>query len=224
MASKNRMQICHRSRLFRECLASALAEDERTEVVVTSDPMPEALAERCQDGLDLLLVDAGLPDTTAFRLVQMIRATGRGIRIILMVPSAAPDLIELCLRAGADGCVLDDDTLGDLRLAIEIVLSGRSYCSPQVAHRLFTRTDGIAQSCNGEVGGRASDLTMREDEILRMIAYRNLSNKQIARELRISIYTVKNHVHSIIEKLGVENRQTAVRQAVRRGLLSESIG
>ena len=56
-----------------------------------------------------------------------------------------------------------------------------------------------------------------------MIAHRNLSNKQIARELRLSIYTVKNHVDNIIEKLSVEDRQTAARRAVHNGLLSEPV-
>jgi DNA-binding NarL/FixJ family response regulator len=56
-----------------------------------------------------------------------------------------------------------------------------------------------------------------------MIAHQNLSNKQIAREIRRSIYTVKNHIHNIIRKLSVEDRQTAVRHALRRGLLREPV-
>ena len=66
-------------------------------------------------------------------------------------------------------------------------------------------------------------LTRREVEVLRLIAHRNLCNKQIARELRVSVYTVKNHVHSIIGKLSVEDRRMAVRHAVRQGLLSDPI-
>jgi two-component system nitrate/nitrite response regulator NarL len=80
----------------------------------------------------------------------------------------------------------------------------------------------MAPSESGVADGRDGHLTMREGEILRMIAYQNLSNKQIARELRLSIYTVKNHVHSIIEKLGTEDRMAAARHAVRRGLLIRS--
>jgi DNA-binding NarL/FixJ family response regulator len=138
-----------------------------------------------------------------------------------LISGGAPDLIESCLKAGADGCVLDDDTLSDLCLAIETVRSGRSFCSPQLAHRLFKRGESLSAAAGVPRDCREQRLTRREVEILRLIARRDLSNKQIARELRLSIYTVKNHVHSIIEKLSVENRQTAVRHAMQLGLLTD---
>jgi DNA-binding NarL/FixJ family response regulator len=222
MVSTIRLHICHRNRLFRECLAGALAGDGFADIRTSGAPEPGLPEASGQGDWDLLLIDAGLPDMMAFRLVEAVRAPGRDARIILMVPSSAPGLIESCLRAGADGCVSEDDTLDDLRRAIEMVRTGQSHCSPQVAHQLFTRADEMAPSESGVADGRDGHLTMREGEILRMIAYQNLSNKQIARELRLSIYTVKNHVHSIIEKLGAEDRMAAARHAVRRGLLIRS--
>jgi DNA-binding NarL/FixJ family response regulator len=224
MAPKIRLQICHHNRLFRECLASALEGDGSIDVHTTGEAGLGASTAAGAEERDVLLVDASLSDAAGVHLVQAVRAAGRGTRIILIVQSTAPQLVESCLRAGADGCVADDDTLDDLRRAIEIVMSGQSYCSPQVAHRLFARDDGGAAPANGLANGRGCNLTMREHEILRMIAYGNLSNKQIARELTLSIYTVKNHVHSIIEKLGAEDRQAAARHAIRSGLVSRSTG
>src|SRR5262245_49070105 len=168
MVSKIRLQICHHNRLFRECLDSALAGDEAMDVLTTSGP--ETGMEALGPGdRELLLLDAGLPGAAAFDLIRAVRASGRGLRIVLMVPAAAPELIKSCLMAGADGCVDDDDTLDDLRRAIEVVLSGQSYCSPQVARRLFTGEGEAAPLANGVIDGRACDLTMREDEILRLI-------------------------------------------------------
>lgn len=223
MASKVRLVICHQNRLFRESLTSALAVADELDITVMDQPCGDAAVSSRQEGTDLLLIDACLPDMLAFRLIQTVRAADRGPRTILLVSAASPDLIESCLRAGADGCVLDEDTLDDLRQAIESVLSGRSYCSPQVANRLFTRVDGFESTSRWSTHPRDCELTRREIEILRLIAHRNLSNKQIARDLRISVYTVKNHVHSILEKLSVEDRQTAVRNAVRLKLLDETI-
>ena len=126
------------------------------------------------------------------------------------------------LESGADGCVLDDDALEDLLQAINNVREGRDYCSPQ-AYRCLRRKSGprlpffTGEPVNDHL------LTPREIEILRLIANRNLGNKQISRELRISIHTVKNHVHSLIEKLSVEDRQMAVRYAVSHGLLGELV-
>jgi len=194
------------------------------EITVLDEPIAAASVPTWQEGLDLLLLDASLPDMMAFRLVQnLLTTTDRAPRTILIVSSSSPDLIEACLQAGANGCVLDDDTLDDLRQAIVNVLAGRSYCSPRVAHRLFTHIGGLAQPNRRSMQRPDGQLTGREVEILRLIAHQNLSNKQIARQLRLSIYTVKNHVHSIIEKLSVEDRQTAVRHALRHGLLTEPV-
>ena len=66
-------------------------------------------------------------------------------------------------------------------------------------------------------------MTRREVQVLRLIAHRHLGNKQIARELRVSVHTVKSHVHSIISKLSVEDREMAAHHAVRQGLLSDPI-
>ena len=193
------------------------------DVTIMDEPDAEAFVPPLQEGLDLLLIDASLPNRMAFRLVQALRTTNHAPRTILLISSSSPDLIEASLQAGADGCILDDDTFDDLRQGIEIVLSGRSYCSPQVAYQLFTQTGRLGQPSHWITRGADSRLTPREVEVLRLIAHRNLCNKQIARELRVSVYTVKNHVHSIISKLSVEDRQMAVRHAIRQGLLSEPV-
>jgi DNA-binding NarL/FixJ family response regulator len=223
MAPKVRLVICHHNRLFRECLSLALGVAGQIDVTIMDEPNAEALVPPLQEGLDLLLIDASLPNGMAFRLVQTLRTTNHAPRTILLISSSSPDLIEASVQAGADGCILDDDTFDDLRQAIEIVVSGRSYCSPMVAHRLFGRTGRLGQPSRWVTHGGDSQLTRREIEVLRLIAHRNLGNKQIARELRISVYTVKNHVHSIIGKLSVEDRRMAVRHAVRQGLLSDPI-
>lgn len=223
MASKLDLHIWHHNRLFRECLASALAGDDSRNVQATGEPEFGAPEAPGKGDRVVLLVDAGLPDSAAFRLVRSVRAAGRDIRIILMVPSSAPELVDSCVKADVDGCVADDDSLDHLRQGIEAVLSGQKYGSPRFLDRLFGPVDGIGPSSNWGTDGRGRELTMREDEILTMLV-KELSNKQIARELSLSIYTVKNHLHRIYEKLGVEDRQAAVRHAVRRSRLSRSIG
>jgi DNA-binding NarL/FixJ family response regulator len=228
MTAQIRLAICHQVQLLRECLSFALMTTEDIEVAVMNEPNTDGGLRSLTERVDVLLIDASLPHMMAFRLIQTLRAMEQAPRTILLISASSPDLIESCLQAGADACVLDGDTLDDLRQAIKNVLAGRSYCSPQVAHRLFTQMGGRTQPAGGQVRAAAYSLTRREIEILRMIADRNLSNKQIARELRLSIYTVKNHVHSIIEKLRakdrqIEDRQMAARHAARQGLLSEPI-
>jgi len=221
MPTKVRLAICHRNRLMSECLTSALEKGGGLEITIVDQPSTDTLLPPRQDAPALLLIDAGLPDMAAFRLVQALKLTNESPRTILVVSTSAPEAIESCLRSGADGCVLEEDTLDDLQRAIECVLSGRSYCSPQVARRLFAQADRSGPASLVNDRAIASRLTRREVEILRLIAQRDLSNKQIARELHLSIFTVKNHVHSIIEKLSVDDRRTAVRHAIRHGLLAD---
>jgi two-component system NarL family response regulator len=223
MPPKVRLVIWHHNRLFRESLSLALGADEQMDVTIVDEPNAESLVPPLQEGLDLLLIDASLPNKEAFRFVQNLRSTKNVLRTILLVSSTSLELLETSMKAGADGCVLDEDTFDDLRKAIESVVSGRSYCSPRVAFQLFTQTGTPDQTSRWVTRGKESRLTRREVEVLRLIAHRHLGNKQIARELRVSVYTVKNHVHSIISKLSAEDRQTAVHVAVRQGLLREPI-
>jgi DNA-binding NarL/FixJ family response regulator len=209
--------------LFRECLSSALEAVDQIETTFMDEPNIETVISQEQDGHNVLLLDASLPEMKAFRFVQNLRTNDLGLRTILLISTSAPDLIECCLQAGADGCVLEEDTLDDLRRGIESVLAGQSYCSPRLAERLFTFKRSNVQKPHLSMSAREVKLTRRELEILRLIAERNLSNKQIARELRLSIYTVKNHMHSVIEKLSVEDRQTAVRHAALHGLLRDPV-
>ncbi len=223
MPPQIRLAIFHGNPLFRECLTWALRAYKEYDVAMTNDGWQGELASAAGERPDVVLVDAGLSNSAAFAMVQKLGASNDRPRTILMISTATPDLIESCLKAGADGCVLDDDTLMDLCQAIESVGSGRSYCSPNLASRLFARSTAAAPPTRASVDPREYRLTRREIEILRLIAERDLSNKQIARELRLSIYTVKNHIHSIIEKLAVEDRQSAVRHAVRQGILADPV-
>src|SRR4029077_2632670 len=104
--------------------------------------------------------------------------------------------------------------------AIQAVLSGRPYCSPQLANALFVQLGTHDPSHRWSQYMDDARLTAREREILRMIALEQLGNKQIARRLHVSLYTVKNHVHNIIEKLGVEDRHQAAQVARSHRLVS----
>lgn len=216
-----RLAICHRNRLFRESLSFALRSIDQYEVAEVDDQIRAELPSSSDGRPEVFLIDASLSDSGAFRLVRKLSQTNDRPRTILMVAGGTAKEIESCVNAGADGCVLDEDTFSDLCLAIETVRSGRSFCSPQLAHRLFTNDQRLLSSARDPVDRGDQRLTRRELEILRLIAHKDLSNKQIARALHLSVHTVKNYVHSIIEKLSAESRRSAVRHAVDLGLLTD---
>lgn len=222
------LKILHRNRLFRECLASVLSEGERFRVTevdhAESDRLISALEK---ERVDAVLIDLDLPEGLAVGLTQQIQQQGSSAKVILFARAQAllshgdaEDRLLECLAAGADGCVLEESSLEALQTALEKVVGGERFYSPEimpsVCHRLVQAARGaLWQERTGSV-----DLTPRELEVVNLIA-EGLSNKQIARRLSLSLYTVKNHVHNIVEKLQVANRFKAVEYARRRGWLEK---
>ena len=113
----------------------------------------------------------------------------------------------LCGRA--HGCVLEESSLQDLREAIERVAVGETFCSHGLVHSVFHRLAQAARDNYRRDQDDAASLTPRELEIVPLIS-EHLSNKQIAKRLSVSLFTVKNHVHNIVEKLKVSGRYEAV--------------
>ena len=116
--------------------------------------------------------------------------------------------------------MLEESSLDDLRDAIVRVASGQNFCSHGLVHAVFHR---LAHRMKEPIARPQRDegelLTARELEIVGLIA-EHLSNKQIAKRLAVSLNTVKNHVHNIVEKLQVTGRYEAVDYARRQRWLA----
>src|SRR5262249_26135221 len=109
-------------------------------------------------------------------------------------------------EAGIHGYVTRDGSVNDVVVAIQSAVRGEVACSPRVAALLFQRVATLSEATHG-VQARPM-LTRRELEIAGLIT-EGLSNKEIARSLRISSATVKNHVHNVLEKLQIRRRGEA---------------
>ena len=215
MAPTQRIQIFHRSRLFRECVAAALSEHGSLEVL---DPIPsdsDHAQHIDQQRPDLILIDLDLPDRFAVALTEHILKPGGNTKVIVLSSSGAQETLFECMAAGAHGCVLEAASVADLQAAIQRVLGGEMYYSPGVVEAVFHRLAETGRPVSWRQRVQTAGLTSRELEIVHCIA-QNLSNKQIAKRLSISLHTVKNHVHNIVEKLHVANRFEAVEYARRQ--------
>jgi DNA-binding NarL/FixJ family response regulator len=115
--------------------------------------------------------------------------------------------IVACAEAGVAGYHLRTESLDDLLDLISKVVDGESACSPRVSAILLRRLSTLAAQRQPEA--KELVLTVREIQILRMLEI-GLSNRDIAERLCIALHTVKNHVHSILGKLGVSTRAQAV--------------
>jgi DNA-binding NarL/FixJ family response regulator len=209
-----RVQILHRNRIFRECLATILPSDGRFLVDQIDHNDPHLLTAIFAAPSQVVLIDQGLPDGIAMELTRRIHDCDSGVHVVLLTHETSQDDLVEYFAAGAHGCVPEDSCLQDLRDALAKVAAGEIFCSHVVVHSMFHR---IAQKARegANPGCAEASLTPRELEIVGLIAD-HLSNKQIARRLTVSLYTVKNHVHNIVEKLQVSGRYEAVDYARKR--------
>ena len=129
-----------------------------------------------------------------------------GSRFVAFSVAETADVICTCAEAGIAGFVSRDGSKEDLVAAVENAVRGEVVCTPRMAASLFKRLAAVIRA-TGQAGPPAT-LTGRERDIIAHID-RGLSNKDIARQLKISTATVKNHVHNILEKLQVRRRGEA---------------
>jgi DNA-binding NarL/FixJ family response regulator len=218
VAKPIRVKIVHQNRIFRECLAAVLSENGSVIVGEIDHASPEALAVISSEDPQVVLIDRNLPEHSALELTRQIHDQTSGPGVILLTHASSQEDLADCFTAGAHGCVEEDASIEDLRNAIVEVAAGGIYCSHGLVHTMFHR---VAQQARGgtdrAVNGEAT-LTPREIEIVRLIGD-HLSNKQIAKRLSVSLYTVKNHVHNVVEKLHVSGRYEAVDYARKHRLI-----
>jgi DNA-binding NarL/FixJ family response regulator len=215
-----RLIVADQHQLFRECLASALGRNDRFEVMGRVGEAPELLALLEETDTDLVLV--GL-DGLGGAVLTLLREVGKrfpGLKVVLVGRDETGELILDCLEAGARGYLNRDRSLAELCSSLEAVARGERICTSRVAQSLFQRLGRLGQERRRRQKLEFLTLTPRELQILNLIAD-GLSNQDIAGRLYLSVHTVKNHVHKVLETLGVNSRAGAVRYAIERGWLPD---
>jgi two-component system nitrate/nitrite response regulator NarL len=202
-----RVLICSDVRIYREGLAEVLAHRPGVAVVATSAGGRDSLERVRELGADVVLLD-----TSASGSLDVLRELTAGAPhakvVALGVSESEPDVVAYA-EAGVAGYVTREQAVDDLIEAVVAVARGEAACTPRAAAMLMHRVSALAGQPNGNVG-RSVALTHREREILGLIRD-GLSNKEISSRLWIELPTVKNHVHNILEKLGVSGRHEAAR-------------
>lgn len=212
--------IADHHQLFRECLAGVLAADKEVEVVGQFADAQEMLKAVGQASAEVLLLGVDSLRDGILRVIQEVRLHHPDLKVILLGSEEGDDSVVDCLAAGASGFLLRDQPLADLRSAIGVVARGEIACTPRIAHALFQRLASLGRERRRREKLDFLTLTPRELEILWLIAD-DLSNQEIAHKLFLSVHTVKNHVHKILETLGVHSRRAAVRHAIDRGWIGD---
>ena len=176
------------------CKIAAIAPNGRAAVRLGTELKP-----------DVVLMDIRMPVLTGVEAIAKIRSESPHAHIIALSTYGGDQDVRRALEAGAQAYLTKEVLHDELLKAIWAVHAGRSYLPVDVAATVAAQWP-------------SPDLSSRETEVLTHIV-KGMSNKQIAATLNIAEHTVKNHVKSILSKLGVEDRTQAATSALQRGIV-----
>ena len=199
--------------VVRQGLRAFLESEGDIEVVGEAADGAEAV-KRIRDLLpNVVLMDLVMPGVDGITATRQVREASPHSRVLVLTSFSEDEKVFPSIKAGAMGYLLKDTPAEDLGRAIRSVARGGFLLHPEIASRVLDEFASLRPEPLSP-----STLTARETEVLTLIT-RGYSNKEIARELVISIKTVKTHVSSILSKLHTVDRTQAALCAVRKGLV-----
>jgi DNA-binding NarL/FixJ family response regulator len=200
-----RVLIVDDSTLYREYLAGVVVAHGLVNPSVAWD-LPSLITAIETTKPRVILLNTATRDSTM--LLRHALTLSPTVRVIVLGMSEDDESeIVACAEAGVAGYHLRTESLGDLLVLIHQVAAGEALCSPRVSAILLRRLSALASQ--RQRVQKELILTAREAQILEMLEL-GLSNREIADQLCIAVHTVKNHVHSLLTKLGVSTRAQAV--------------
>jgi len=180
-------------------------------VVGICSTLDDGMAAVAASAPDLVVLDHRLGGDTGASSVRALKERSPSTRVLMLTASDERAVLLEAMDAGCDGFVTKRRDIGEVFAAVAAVLRGDTPISPDMVGALL----GSRPSPPG------GDLTPRESDVLQLIGAGH-SNKQTARELGISVHTVRNHVQHLLDKLGAHSQLEAVAIASRLGLLSSA--
>jgi two-component system, NarL family, response regulator len=208
--------------LFRLGLLTRLQQEPGVEVLAEAEDGETAVELVKHHIFDLVLLDVGLPGIGGIEACRQIKSYNPDLPVLILTSRTEEALTTRLIAAGAQGYCLKGIAAQTLFLAIRSVATGASWWDPIATAEIRARLQHPFHkqlSPGSEVQSDTTHLTQREREILNLIAA-GQTNHQIAEILYITPGTVRVHVHAILKKLGVHDRNQAVVVAAQRNLIS----
>jgi DNA-binding NarL/FixJ family response regulator len=187
------------------------------DVVGEADDGAAALEVLVEVRPDVMLLDLRMPRYDGIWTLHQLREQGIDLPVLVLTTFDDDTQVLEALRAGARGYLLKDVTLEQLTRAVQTLAEGGTLIAPSITDRLV-RAIQSGPSPVGEDAPPAQELTERETEVLRLVAA-GYSNREIAGVLHLAEGTVKNHVSTVLVKLGARDRTNAVLRALHEGVL-----
>ena len=209
MTNKIRIMLVDDHAVVRSGLGAFLSVNPDLELVGEAENGEQAVVRANLLKPDVILMDLMMPVMDGVAATQAIKKQNPQIQIVALTSFQEDELVQNALKAGAVGYLMKNVTARELAAAIKAAKDGKMTLSPEAAQALV---------CANQQAAETETLTEREVEVLKLMV-EGLNNAEIAERLVISLSTVKYHISNILQKLGVDNRVSAVSLALQRKLV-----
>ncbi len=206
--------------LFREGIKDLLEDEKGIEVVGEASTGPEAVALAKKIKPDVILMDIKLPQMDGVSATRIIRKDCPQTNVLILSSYEDEAHVTEAIQAGANGYLSKMLPASELVHALKTFTSEGVMIPQPIMGKLI---QGLRQMGTPGYDSAPDSLTATEIKVMALLG-KGKSNKEIAAELNCSVKTVKNHLNSIFQKLGVNNRTEAVVKAIEKGLISPEDG
>lgn len=213
ITKKIRILLIEDNRLLREGISALIKKQPDMNVVTTVGNGENILALIDKQKPDLVLLDLGLRSQNSLHIVKIVKKDFPRIKIIMMdlIPLQA-DVFEF-VQAGVSGFMLKDISVAEFLKTIRSIMEGAQILPAHLTGSLFSQiVEHAINGLNHSVIEDSVRMTKREKQVIELIADGS-TNKEIAQKLHLSTYTVKSHVHNILEKLALNTRVQIAKHA-----------
>ncbi len=205
---------------FRQALAFMFEREEEFLVAGQAGTLAEAYEFIREDpeGVDVAIVDLGLPDGDGFGLIEELASTGSGVTTLVLSASLEPARFAHAVEAGASGVLHKAAAISDIVEGVRRLKAGEALLSPNEIIEMLRMVSRKRQE-EQEAQKAIDRLTPRERQVLQALAG-GLDSKDIASKLKITVETERTHMVNILNKLGVHSRLQALVFAARHGIVA----
>jgi DNA-binding NarL/FixJ family response regulator len=207
--------ICDDQAIVRDGLEMLLRLEPDIDVVGTAEDGAEAVELVAKKNPDLVLMDLKMPVMNGVEAARQIRAKYPQVKVLVLTTYDDDEWVFDAINAGASGYLLKDTPRDEVVKIIRGTISGKVYLDPSVAGKILEQVSSHQTQPPTTITAK---LTEREIEVLRLLA-KGLNNKDTSERLFLSEGTVRNHVSTILSKLGVSDRTQAAVWAVRNDIV-----